>query len=143
MVEPTDVNGFPSLPSWELSTPLRFDADWQGKNADPERETEVRLLWTLESFFVRFHARFRTITVFPDAEVNGRRDQLWDRAHVLAGRLADKPPLAVQGTVKAVWDSLSMTIEAIRSVPLMYTQLINPKSKTAFDPGVERNWEIR
>jgi len=71
------------------------------------------------------------------------RDQLWDRAHVLAGRLADKPPLAVQGTVKAVWDSLSMTIEAIRSVPLMYTQLINPKSKTAFDPGVERNWEIR
>jgi alpha-galactosidase len=79
MVEPTDVNGFPSLPSWELSTPLRFDADWQGKNADPERETEVRLLWTLESFFVRFHARFRTITVFPDAEVNGRRDQLWDR----------------------------------------------------------------
>ena len=79
MVEPTDANGFPSLPSWELSTPLRFDADWQGKNADPERETEVRLLWTLESFFVRFHARFRTITVFPDAEVNGRRDQLWDR----------------------------------------------------------------
>src|SRR6266849_5856386 len=79
MVEPTDANGFPSLPSWELSTPLRFDADWQGKNADPERETEVRLLWTLESFFVRFHARFRTISVFPDAEVNGRRDQLWDR----------------------------------------------------------------
>jgi enoyl-CoA hydratase/carnithine racemase len=71
------------------------------------------------------------------------RDQLWERAHVLATRLAAKPPLAVQGTVKAVWDSLSMTIEASRSVPLMYTQLINPKTKTAFDPGAERNWEIR
>jgi enoyl-CoA hydratase/carnithine racemase len=71
------------------------------------------------------------------------RDQLWDRANVLAKRLADKPPLAVQGTVKAVWDSLSMSIEAIRSVPLMYTQLINPKTKTEFDPGADRTWEVR
>jgi enoyl-CoA hydratase/carnithine racemase len=76
------------------------------------------------------------------SEVVGR-DQLWERAQVLAKRLADKPPLAVQGTVKAVWDSLSMTIEASRSVPLMYTQLINPKTKTEFDPGAERSWEIR
>jgi alpha-galactosidase len=79
MLEPVDANGFPTLPSWELATPLRFNTDWQGKNADPERETEVRLLWTPEFLFVRFHARFRTITVFPDAEVEGRRDQLWDR----------------------------------------------------------------
>jgi alpha-galactosidase len=79
MLEPVDANGFPTLPSWELATPLRFNTDWQGKNADPERETEVRLLWTPEFLFVRFHARFRTITVFPDAEVDGRRDQLWDR----------------------------------------------------------------
>jgi hypothetical protein len=79
MEEPTDADGFPSSLSWELSVPLRFNADWQGKNADPERETEVRLLWTPESLFLRFHARFRTITVFPDAEPNGRRDHLWDR----------------------------------------------------------------
>ena len=77
--EPTDADGFPSLVSWEVSAPLRFNADWQGKNADPERETEVRLLWTPESLFARFRARFRTITVFPDAEPNGRRDKLWDR----------------------------------------------------------------
>jgi alpha-galactosidase len=79
MLEPVDANGFPTLFSWELATPLRFNTDWQGKNVDPERETEVRLLWTPEFLFVRFHARFRTITVFPDAEVEGRRDQLWDR----------------------------------------------------------------
>jgi alpha-galactosidase len=79
MLESTDADGLPSLISWELSTPLRFNADWQGKNADPERETEVRLLWTPETLFVRFHTRFRTITVFPNAEPNGRRDQLWDR----------------------------------------------------------------
>ena len=74
-----DANGFPSSSSWELSAPLRFNKDWQGKNADPERETEVRLLWTPETLFVRFQAKYRVITVFLDAESNGRRDQLWDR----------------------------------------------------------------
>ncbi len=79
MPEPPDADGFPSLSSWEVSAPLRFDADWQGKNADHERETEVRLLWTSEWLYLRFRARFREITVFSDAEPNGRRDQLWDR----------------------------------------------------------------
>ena len=79
MAEPRDAEGFPTPSSWERAVPLRFDADWQGKNADAQRETEVRLLWTTESLFLRFLARYRTITVFPDAEPSGRRDQLWDR----------------------------------------------------------------
>jgi len=79
MLELLDADGFPSSSSWEVSAPLRFNADWQGKNADPERETEVRLLWTPESLFVRFQAKYRVITVFPNAEPSGRRDQLWDR----------------------------------------------------------------
>jgi alpha-galactosidase len=79
MPEPPGADGFPNASSWEQSAPVRFNADWQGKNADPERETEVRLLWTPEWFFVRFGAKFRAITVFPDAEPSGRRDQLWDR----------------------------------------------------------------
>src|SRR5260370_28096906 len=79
MPELLDADGFPAPSSWEHSARLRFNADWQGKNADPERETEVRLLWTPESLFVRFQAKYRAITVFPDAEPNGRRDQLWDR----------------------------------------------------------------
>jgi len=37
------------------------------------------LLWIPETLFLRFRARYRTITVFADAEANGRRDQLWDR----------------------------------------------------------------
>ncbi len=79
MPELPDADGFPTPSSWEVSAPLRFSADWQGENADSERETEVRLLWTPESLFIRFRAKFRVITVFPDAEPNGRRDQLWDR----------------------------------------------------------------
>ena len=79
MPELPDADGFPTPSSWELAAPLRFNSDWQGKNADPERETEVRLLWTRESLYLRFRAKYRVITVFSDAEPDGRRDQLWDR----------------------------------------------------------------
>jgi alpha-galactosidase len=79
MAELPDAEGFPRQSSWVLAAPLRFDADWQGKNADPERETEVRLLWTPETLFLRFRAKYRDITVFSDADPNGRRDQLWER----------------------------------------------------------------
>ncbi len=79
MLQPPDAGGFPPQSSWEFASPLRFNADWRGKNADLERETEVRLLWTPETFFLRFRAKYHVITVFPDAEPNGRRDQLWDR----------------------------------------------------------------
>ncbi len=79
MVESPEADGFPTPSSWEVSAPVRFNADWQGKNPDPERETEVRILWTPEWLYLRFRARFREITVFSDAEPNGRRDQLWDR----------------------------------------------------------------
>lgn len=76
---PTDPLGFPPELAWEEAPPIRFNADWQGKNADPHRETEVRLLWTPETLYCRFRARFQVLTVFSDAEPNGRRDQLWDR----------------------------------------------------------------
>ena len=79
LVQACDTAGFPAPEAWEQAAPVRFDTDWQGRNADPERETEVRLLWTVETLFLRFRAHYRTITVFPDAEPNGRRDQLWDR----------------------------------------------------------------
>jgi alpha-galactosidase len=79
MTEPADGEGFPNQDSWETAPGIRFNADWQGKNTDPGRETEVRLLWTPETLYLRFRARFRVITVFSDAEPNGRRDQLWDR----------------------------------------------------------------
>ena len=74
-----EADEFPTLSSWELAAPLQFKSDWQGKNADPERETEVRLLWTLQSLYLRFRVRYRVITVFSDAEPNGHRDQLWNR----------------------------------------------------------------
>jgi alpha-galactosidase len=74
-----DAQGFPAYASWDNAAAIRFDLDWQGKNPDPQRETEVRLLWTPDALYLRFLARYRGITVFMDAEPNGRRDQLWER----------------------------------------------------------------
>jgi hypothetical protein len=74
-----DANGFPVDSAWEIAPPVRFSSDWQGLNADPERETEVRLLWTQETLYLRFDARYRVQTVFPDSDPSGRRDYLWER----------------------------------------------------------------
>ena len=74
-----DAAGFPPLNAWRTAKPILFDADWQGKSPDPRRQTEVRLLWTPEFLYLKFVARYRLITIFDDADSNGRRDKLWDR----------------------------------------------------------------
>jgi alpha-galactosidase len=75
----TGADGFPAAGAWEKAPGIRFRSDWQGKNADPQLETEVRLLWTTNALYLRFAAHFRSITVFADAEPDGRRDELWNR----------------------------------------------------------------
>jgi len=74
-----DAEGFPAEAECEKAPAIQFDHDWQGKNADPQSATAVRLLWTPDALYLRFLARYRSITVFTDAEPNGRRDQLWER----------------------------------------------------------------
>lgn len=74
-----DAEGFPELAAWGNAPAICFDRDWQGRNADPLRETEVRLQWRVDVLYLRFLARYRNINVFTDAEPNGRRDQLWER----------------------------------------------------------------
>jgi len=44
--------------------PAAFRCGLARQERDPERETEVRLLWTPEWLFLRFYVRFRVITVF-------------------------------------------------------------------------------
>jgi alpha-galactosidase len=79
LLSSADAEGFPREAAWETAPPIRFDTDWRGQNADAQRQTEVRLLWTPELLYLRFDARYRILTVFSDAEPNGRRDHLWDR----------------------------------------------------------------
>lgn len=71
--------GFPENTAWQKAPPISFDADWRGEHSDPQRATEVRLLWNHQTLFLNFRARFRELHVFSDARPDGWRDQLWDR----------------------------------------------------------------
>ncbi len=74
-----DADGFPPAAAWKDAAPVRFNTDWQGRNPDPQRETEVQILWSPTSIYLKFICRYRVITIFSDASQSGRRDQLWDR----------------------------------------------------------------
>jgi alpha-galactosidase len=64
---------------WASASPVTFCADWQGQRADPARQTEVRVLWTPTTFYLRFVCRYLELFVFDDSDPDGRRDGLWDR----------------------------------------------------------------
>lgn len=71
-------------------------------------------------------------------------DTLWQRAHEIALLIADKPPVAVQGSIKAIWQSLDLTRTAALSTAAHFPQL----SKQHLDPAglgaVERRpWTLR
>ncbi len=73
------------------------------------------------------------------------RDQLWDRARALADIIAAKPPAAIQGTVKAIWESLDMTRSQALQLGLGYTQLGNPIGTAEVDraTAVRPKWTLR
>jgi enoyl-CoA hydratase/carnithine racemase len=54
------------------------------------------------------------------------RDALWDRAHALAAKVAAKPTSAVQGTLRAIWESLDVGRQAALDMGLKYCLLGNP-----------------
>jgi alpha-galactosidase len=64
---------------WRSAQPVVFCTDWQGQNSDETRETEVRVLWSSQTLYLRFECRYRELFVFEDSDRNGRRDHLWDR----------------------------------------------------------------
>lgn len=68
-----------SAAEWQRAHPVAFSSDWQGMNPDPSRQTEVRILWSQQTLYLRFECHYRELYVFEDSEANGRRDHLWDR----------------------------------------------------------------
>jgi hypothetical protein len=74
---PFDGEGLPPAAAWISAQPVDFCSDWQGKHADPQRQTEVRLLWSDAYLCLRFRARYREIYVYSGGSC--RRDQLWLR----------------------------------------------------------------
>jgi E-phenylitaconyl-CoA hydratase len=50
------------------------------------------------------------------------REQLWDHADKLATEIASRRPLGIQGTVRAIWESMEMTPSLGRRMGLSYPQ---------------------
>ncbi len=73
------LNAADSSREWDSARPIRFSQNWQGQDPDPALETEVRVLWTPATLYLRFECSCREITVFLDSDSDGRRDRLWDR----------------------------------------------------------------
>ena len=59
------------------------------------------------------------------SEVLDSREALWNRARELASKVASKPPLATQGTVKAVWQSLDSGLSSAIDRAMLYIQVNN------------------
>jgi len=64
---------------WEHAQPTTFCSDWQGKNPDELRATEVRVMWSWQTLYLRFECPYRELYLFTDSDSDGRRDHLWDR----------------------------------------------------------------
>ncbi|WP_030326369.1 enoyl-CoA hydratase/isomerase family protein [Streptomyces sp. NRRL B-3229] len=73
------------------------------------------------------------------------REDLWNRADGIARLIAAKPPAAVQGTVRAIWESLDATRTQALRTGLSYTQLGNPVGTAEVDrSAVPRGqWTLR
>jgi alpha-galactosidase len=79
LFENTDEQGFPTATSWNKASAVVFDHDWKGQNPTSALATEVRLLWTPETLYLKFVSKYQSLNTFPDARNDGWRDQLWDR----------------------------------------------------------------
>jgi enoyl-CoA hydratase/carnithine racemase len=61
------------------------------------------------------------------------KDALWSRAHELAAKIAAKPPAAIQGSVRAVWESLEVPRSAAMHRGLAYPQIGNAIGESEID----------
>jgi enoyl-CoA hydratase/carnithine racemase len=60
-------------------------------------------------------------------------ESLWDRAHQIALTIAEKHPAAIQGTVRAVWESFELGRTAALRTSLNYCNIGNPVSMAEVD----------
>jgi enoyl-CoA hydratase/carnithine racemase len=73
------------------------------------------------------------------------RDRLWDRGAELAAIIAAKPAAAIQGTTRAIWESLDSTRSQAIATALSYTQLGNPIGRAQVDRASvsHSDWTLR
>lgn len=54
------------------------------------------------------------------------REQLWERAQQIAATIAERNTKAIQGTIRAIWESLDMTRSTALQNGMAYTHIGNP-----------------
>lgn len=64
---------------WQRATPITFCSDWRGRHLESDRKTQVRAMWSKNTFYLRFECAYRELFLFDDSDLSGRRDNLWDR----------------------------------------------------------------
>ena len=71
-------------------------------------------------------------------------DQLWARASDIAEQIAERNPVAIQGTVRAIWESIDMPPHMAKQNGLAYTHLGNaPAASRVGVPRVNRKPRFR
>jgi enoyl-CoA hydratase/carnithine racemase len=65
--------------------------------------------------------------------VAGSHESLWQRAHELATKVANKPTMATQGTVRAVWESQDVPRSIAVTHAMKYPLLGNPTATAQVD----------
>ncbi|GAC70322.1 enoyl-CoA hydratase/isomerase family protein [Gordonia soli] len=78
------------------------------------------------------------------SEVVDRTD-LWSRADAIARRIAAKPPAAIQGSVRAIWESRDTGRSQALATGMAYTSLGNPIGKAQVNRSevATRDYEVR
>jgi enoyl-CoA hydratase/carnithine racemase len=73
------------------------------------------------------------------------REELWARAEALARRIAAKPPAAIQGSVRAIWESRDTGRSQALATGMAYTSLGNPigKAQVVRSEVATREYEVR
>lgn len=72
-------------------------------------------------------------------------DALRDRAAEVAGIIAAKPPVAVQGTVRAIWETRDLEWRRAQEVGLHYTTIGNPigMAQVSREGFTKPTWHVR
>lgn len=70
-------------------------------------------------------------------------EALWDRAAELAAMIADKHPVAIEGSVRAMWEALSLPHREAMENALKYTQIGNPISTAEVGKVEKVKWVLR
>ncbi len=101
------------------------------------------LRWALLGLDERMSAR-RALEIGLVSELLPR-ERLWERAAELARIIAAKPAAAIQGTVRAIWETHGLDRETAQSIGWHYTEIGNPigKAQVSRAAFVKPSWTLR